>query len=121
MKIKLKSLSALLLVGVTTFSLSVNAEENKSQILFKNVSIFDGTSEKLITGKDILVEGNLIKKIAPAIKADGATVVDGGGRTLMPGLIEGHAHVGIPDKPSIVFTWSPQYQALATAAEAERQ
>jgi imidazolonepropionase-like amidohydrolase len=118
---KLKSLTALLLIGLTAFSLSLNAEEKKSQILIKNVSIFDGSSEKLITGKDILVEGNLIKKIAPAIKAEGATVIDGSGKTLMPGLIEGHAHVGIPEKPSAVFTWSPQYQALATAAEAERQ
>ena len=63
MKINLKSLTALLLVGVTTFSFSINAEEKKSQILFKNVSIFDGTSDTLITGKDVLVEGNLIKKI----------------------------------------------------------
>jgi imidazolonepropionase-like amidohydrolase len=121
MKITPKSFTALLLVGVTTFSLSINAAESSSQILFTNVSIFDGVSEELITDKDVLVEGNLIKQIAPAIKAEGAEVIDGAGRVLMPGLIEGHAHVGIPEKPSTVFTWSPQYQALATAAEAERQ
>jgi imidazolonepropionase-like amidohydrolase len=92
MKIKIKSLTALLLVGVTTFSLSINAEEKKSKILFKNISIFDGTSEKLITGKDVLVEDNLIKKIAPTIKAEGAEVIDGSGRTLMPGLIDSHVH-----------------------------
>jgi imidazolonepropionase-like amidohydrolase len=92
---KLKSLTALLLIGVTTFSLSINAEEKKSQILFKNISIFDGSSEKLITGKDVLVEGNLIKKIAPAINADGAEVIDGGGRTLMPGLIDSHVHFSV--------------------------
>jgi imidazolonepropionase-like amidohydrolase len=39
-----------------------------------------------------LVEGNLIKKIAPEIKADGAEVIDGSGRTLMPGLIDSHVH-----------------------------
>ena len=33
---------------------------------------------------------------ASAIQApDGATVIDGGGRTLMPGLIDGHAHIMI--------------------------
>ena len=100
MKMKLKALSALLLVSVTTLSLSINAAEKAavektSQILFKNVSIFDGTSEKLITGKDVLVEGNLIKKIAPAIKADGAEVIDGSGRTLMPGLIDSHVHLTV--------------------------
>ncbi len=121
MKTAPKSLITLLLVAIATFSLSTNAEEKQSQILIRNVSIFDGISEKLITGKDVLIEGNLIKKIAAAIKADGAEVIDGGGRTLMPGLIEGHAHVGIPENPNLVFTWSPQYQALASAAEAKRQ
>ena len=37
--------------------------EKPSQILIKNVNIFDGKSEKLIQGKDVLVEGNLIKKV----------------------------------------------------------
>ncbi len=93
MKLKLKPLAALLLVGITTLSLSINAaEEKKPQILFKNVSIFDGTSEKLITGKDVLIEGNLIKKIAAEIKAEGAEVIDGGGRTIMPGLVDSHVH-----------------------------
>jgi imidazolonepropionase-like amidohydrolase len=44
----------------------------------------------------VLVEGNLIKTISrSSIAAPGATVIDGGGRTLMPGLIDGHAHVMI--------------------------
>jgi imidazolonepropionase-like amidohydrolase len=40
----------------------------------------------------VLIEGNLIKEIGKNLSADGATVIDGGGRTLMPGLIEAHAH-----------------------------
>ena len=45
----------------------------------------------------VLVEGNLIKKTAKGqIAADAdAKVIDGGGRTLMPGLIDGHAHMMI--------------------------
>jgi imidazolonepropionase-like amidohydrolase len=43
---------------------------------------------------NVLVEGNLIKQVsAAAISAPGATIIDGGGRTLMPGLIEGHGHL----------------------------
>jgi imidazolonepropionase-like amidohydrolase len=40
-----------------------------------------------------LVEVNLIKEVSTAkIDAPGATVIDGGGRTLMPGLIDAHWH-----------------------------
>ena len=42
----------------------------------------------------MLVEGNKIAKIAKSIPAPaGATVIDSKGRTLMPGMIEGHGHV----------------------------
>jgi imidazolonepropionase-like amidohydrolase len=66
----------------------------QAQTLFKNVNIFDGTTNKLITGQDVLVEKNLISKIGSNLQArDGATVIDGGGRTLMPGLIDSHVHL----------------------------
>jgi imidazolonepropionase-like amidohydrolase len=103
--------------------------------LFKNVNIFDGKSDKLLMGYDVLVVRNLIKKIARDIPTsatydvdvtiggekkvqvlsgydsntytiyvkDGeaktekkqvkVNVIDGGSRTLMPGLIEGHGHL----------------------------
>ena len=62
------------------------------QILFTNVSIFDGKSKKLITGREVLVESNLIKEIGRNVDAaEGATIIDGGGGTLMPGFSENHA------------------------------
>ena len=67
------------------------------QVLFKNVNIFNGKDDKLISGRNVLVEDKLIKSIsASAITVPaGATVIDGGGKTLMPGLIDGHAHLMI--------------------------
>jgi len=63
-------------------------------VLIKNVNIFDGKNEKLGQGMSVLVEGNKISKIAKSITAPkDATVIDGGGRTLMPGLIDAHYHV----------------------------
>jgi imidazolonepropionase-like amidohydrolase len=76
----------------TTFA----EESTNSQVLFTNVNIFDGKMNTLAMGKDVLVEGNLIKQIGQGLKAnEKATVIDGKGRTLMPGLIDGHAHVMI--------------------------
>lgn len=67
--------------------------------LFKNVNIFDGTGSELFAG-EVVVEGARITTVAKGkdkIPVDGATVVDGKGATLMPGLCEPHAHITYPD------------------------
>jgi len=96
-----KSLMAASLTAALLFAASAAAQDEKPkpQILFTNVNVFDGKSDKLAEGMSVLVEGNLIKKVAKGdIEADAnATVVDGGGRTLMPGLIDGHVHFMIND------------------------
>ena len=92
-----KSLLAVALTAVAAFGVSAAAQEEKSkpQVLFTNVNIFDGKTDRLAEGMSVLVEGNLIKKVAKGdIEADeNATVIDGGGRTLMPGLIDSHVHL----------------------------
>lgn len=61
--------------------------------LIKNVRIFDGRNEQRSTGS-VLVRGNLIAETGTDIAApDGATVIDGKGGTLMPGLIDMHSHL----------------------------
>jgi imidazolonepropionase-like amidohydrolase len=51
----------------------------------------------------VLVAGNRIKSIGRqpgALRAaPDATVVDGGGATLMPGLVEAHAHPSFANTP----------------------
>jgi imidazolonepropionase-like amidohydrolase len=64
--------------------------------LFKNVKVFNGRDDSLIDA-DVLVEGNKIKQVSPGISDDGATVIDGGGRTLMPGMVNMHEHL-IPNQ-----------------------
>ncbi len=63
-------------------------------VLFQNVRVFDGVSDQLSAPVQVLVRGNLIEKISStAVPAEGATVIDGAGRTLMPGLIDAHTHI----------------------------
>ena len=89
--IKLTLMSLLLLSPFTAAQ-----ESAPSQILFTNVNVFDGVNETLIDGTSVLVEGNLIKTVSTdAIDAPNATVIDGGGHTLMPGLIESHVHLNM--------------------------
>jgi imidazolonepropionase-like amidohydrolase len=74
-----------------------------AKVLFKNVNILDCTGAPPFAGQ-VLVEGNRIKAVAPQgtpIAADGAQAVDGGGATLMPGLIESHSHLTFLDTPDL--------------------
>ena len=67
-----------------------------NQILFTNVNVFDGENETLIQAAHVLVEANVVKQISTSpITADDATVIDGAGRTLMPGIVESHAHLSL--------------------------
>src|SRR6202162_6694851 len=64
-------------------------------VLFRGASIWDGSGAAAFPG-DVLVEGSRIKAVAPApgrLAVDGATVIEARGRTLMPGIVEGHAHI----------------------------
>lgn len=69
---------------------------SQQKILISNVQIFDGRSEKTITGH-VLVEGNIIRKVStspiPTDKSGKTTLIDGKGKFLMPGLIDAHTHV----------------------------
>src|SRR5262245_24906577 len=88
--------------------------------LFKAVKVFDGTSDKLTASTSVLVVGNKIEKIGGDIAApEKATVIDGGGRTLMPGLIDAHWHAMlVRPTPAEALTWDIGYANLVAGAEA---
>ena len=89
-----KVLSHLSFIGLLFIVSTVHSADVPSQILIKNVNIFDGNNEKLIMGQDVLIEANLIKTIGKSLKANtSANIINGGGRTLMPGLIDMHTHL----------------------------
>lgn len=98
---------ALFLLIALTFlqqaSPAATQETKAATTLFQNVKVFDGKSEKLSTSMSVLVEGNKITKISKSIKApDGARVIDGSGRTMIPGLIDMHWHSAYATIPMAV-------------------
>jgi imidazolonepropionase-like amidohydrolase len=68
------------------------------QTLIKNVKVWDGTSKNLSKTQDVLIEGELIKSIGTglAVAAD-VEVIDGKGKTMIPGLIDMHSHLCIQE------------------------
>jgi imidazolonepropionase-like amidohydrolase len=87
--------AVLCLVGTTAFAQPQSAEPS-SVILFENVRIFDGKSDTLSGSMNVLVRGNTIDRISKdptqTDRSANTKIIAGGGRTLMPGLIDMHWH-----------------------------
>jgi imidazolonepropionase-like amidohydrolase len=59
--------------------------------LVRGARVFDG--ERVLEHADVLVAGATIEAVAPSLVAPpGAAVIDGTGKTLLPGLIDSHFH-----------------------------
>ena len=92
--------------------------------LFTNARIFDGSGRAPFAG-EVLVEENRIEAVSDdpgRIKTPAAQVVDCGGRTLMPGLVEAHAHLSWPSSVGRIFktmTLPAEEHLLVTARNAK--
>ncbi|MGV0937966.1 amidohydrolase family protein [Empedobacter falsenii] len=87
---KIKSIIALFFLA-TTFTFA-----QTKQILIENVRILDHQTQALTSPMNVLVSGQKIEKISSAkISSPTQDVVkiNGGGKTLMPGLIDVHVHM----------------------------
>ena len=71
--------------------------------LFQNVRIFDAQGAELSAPANVLVRGNKIERIStepiPTDRRGDTTIINGGGRTLMPGLIDAHWHAALASVP----------------------
>jgi imidazolonepropionase-like amidohydrolase len=68
--------------------------------LIKGATVLTGTGEKL-ENADVLIENGKIKAVGQGIEHGGATVVDGAGKWVTPGIIDVHSHLGAYPSPSV--------------------
>ncbi len=70
----------------------------EGRLLIQNVRIVDGTGAPARDGMDVAIEGDRIARVEPTggEVAKDVRVVSGEGKTLIPGLIEMHTHLGLP-------------------------
>jgi imidazolonepropionase-like amidohydrolase len=114
-------LTALLVLSNSTQA-EVEQKAPLTTVLFQNVRIFDGRDAALSEPSNVLVRGNTIEKIStdpiPMDASTTVTIIDGGGRTLMPGLIDAHWHAMLIRVTPAQSFGDVGYVNLVAAAEA---
>jgi imidazolonepropionase-like amidohydrolase len=97
-----------------------------SATVFRGVRVFDGLHSALTGPSDVVVRDATIESVGPAVAEPGfegreARVIDGGGRVLMPGLIDAHWHATLAAvSVQVALTADPGYLHLVAGREAER-
>ena len=112
----MRRLTVLFCIVFSTFAAA--QDEQRQQTLFTNVNIFNGTDDRLYENHSVLVEGNLIRSISAGTitVGDDATLIDGGGRTLMPGLIDAYVHLNMLAGNSPAEMENATWDEIASAA-----
>ncbi len=83
----------------------------------------DGTSDSVRTGTTLLVEGGTVAGLwfdgtGPDARELAAEVVDGAGATIVPGLVDSHAHLSLPGGAQwIARGFDPPVELLATGED----
>ena len=109
---------SVLWTGLLVFMVGLPATAQESstatQVLFRNVRVFDGVSDSLSEPTNVLVEGNMIASLSPdATARSGATIIEGDAQVLMPGMIDSHTHLMFSGVtfPEVLFQRS-SYQTI---------
>jgi imidazolonepropionase-like amidohydrolase len=100
--------------------------------LYRDAALADGRGGRLQVGLSVLVEGDRIAWIRPTDGEEDAPgtgdvhIVDAGGTTIVPGMVDGHSHLTMPggshwiergdDPPEIAVATAARNAALLTQA-----
>ncbi|TVZ41353.1 imidazolonepropionase-like amidohydrolase [Alteromonadaceae bacterium 2753L.S.0a.02] len=123
----MKMLSALRCLSVTlcfvfAFAVSAFAQEQPDVTLITNVNVFDGVHKDLIKNANVVITDNLISQVSTEpLAVAGGKVIDGGGRTMIPGLTDVHWHMTMAEIPQSVILTGDSYEiAIRSAIASER-
>lgn len=75
--------------------LTAKADQPEGLIALTNARIITMNGDEVIENGTVLIEGNIIKAVGRRVRVPGeAHVIDCRGKTIMPGIVDAHAHVG---------------------------
>lgn len=114
----------LAVAGIFALAPTAHAQQSPPPaVLFENVRIFDGEASALSPPSNVLIRGNKIERIStsaiPNEEGANTRIIDGGGRTLMPGLVDMHWHaILVRPTPAETMVSDPGYTNIVASAEA---
>lgn len=87
----------MLVVTILTLCLHVPLLANTGNLVITGARIIDGTGANPIENGTLVISDGKVRSVGPASSVtypEDAEVIDASGKTLMPGLINAHGHVG---------------------------
>ena len=85
--------AAVLIAGIYFLPLSNFAQERNVILAFRNVDVFDGS--RMVRQTTVLVSGGMIRAVGRDLPIPpAAQVINGEGKTLLPGFFDAHTHLG---------------------------
>lgn len=98
------------------------AAAQSESLVINNVAVFDGVRDQLRRGSVLITDRKIVRISSDALDGpSGSTVLDGGGRVLMPGLTDAHWHmVFAPNTMANMEAADTGLMYANTVAEAER-
>jgi imidazolonepropionase-like amidohydrolase len=68
--------------------------QGSNVVAIREVTLIDGTGRAPLPGVTVVIEGNRIRDVGTTVQAPaGARTIDGGGKFLIPGMIDAHVHI----------------------------
>src|SRR5215471_5606481 len=90
-------LTAALAVSLLTFGgifPAVPARQSEKALVFRDVDVFDGS--RMMRHINVLVRGGMIRAVGADVTIpSSAQIIDGKGKTLLPGFFDSHTHLGV--------------------------
>lgn len=90
--------------------------------VYQDAALADGRSAQLRLGVSILVEDDRISWIRPrsdeGVLPAGCEIVDAGGSTIVPGMVDGHSHLSLPGGSHWIDRGGDPTEMLLNVAEA---
>lgn len=72
----------------------INAQQPEKALVFSNVDVFDGS--RMIRATNVVVQDGMIRAVGGDVKIPvSAQMIDGKGKTLLPGFFDAHVHLGV--------------------------
>jgi imidazolonepropionase-like amidohydrolase len=89
--------------------------------LYRDAALADGRGPRLQVGVSLLVEDGRVRWIQPSEeegqRPPGCEVVDAGGTTIIPGLVDGHSHLTLPGGSHWIDRGADPTEVLLAVAE----